>query len=161
VTLPAQSPPEATPSEGADEPEGTSSPVALIAVVGVSALVVILCVIGATLSGLFSFLGSTEPAADTALAPEVVAAAAEPVTTFPDGQYLVLRDVRAGTYEATVPAGSPGCSWERRSTTDGTASAVLESGEAEVGDKIVVNIKPTDKIFHSQGCGTWDRTAEE
>jgi hypothetical protein len=158
VTLPTQSPPDAT------EPDQTparapSSPAALIAVVGVSALVVILCVLGATLAGLFNFLddGST---AGSEPEPGTLASDAGPLTLFDDGQYLVMRDVQSGTYTTRVPPTSSGCTWERKSASDGTASAVLESGRGEPEELIVVNIRETDRIFQSQGCGTWQRTAD-
>jgi hypothetical protein len=83
-----------------------------------------------------------------------------PATTVPDGQWLVGGDVQAGTYAVTVVAGSPGCHWERNASTDGTASAVLDSGNGGAGEVIVVSVKDTDKIFQSKSCGTWHRTGD-
>jgi hypothetical protein len=175
VTLPAQSSPDATPPDevpfiaplSADDlpPEAApdqappdrrlSSPAAFIGVVAVTTLVIILCVLGATMSGLFGILGpgpSGEPAAATS-AP--VPSARGPVTAFDDGLWVVDLDVRAGTYATVVPAGSAGCTWERKDSTDGSAFSVLESGVGKEGDRLVVDIKPTDKVFQSSGCGRW------
>lgn len=159
MTLPAQSIPASEPDEAAPA-SARHTPAALLAVVGVSALVVILCVIGATFSGLFSFLSNTEPAQDPG--PSLVLTSdAPPVTTFGDGQYLVKNDVLAGTYETTVPADSPSCAWERRSATDGTANSLLARGSGTPGESLVVIIEDTDKIFYTRGCGTWNRTSDE
>lgn len=135
---------------------GMSSPAALAAVVAVGALVLIGCVLGATLTGVFGNLSSSSDATPTP-APTWIDPSREAVATFGDGQWLVTRDIRAGTYETTVPAGSPGCTWERNASTDGTASSVLDSGAGAVAVKIVVTIKETDAVFQSQGCGNWHR----
>ncbi len=159
MTLPAQSPPHAQPEE--PPAQEVSSPAAFIAVIAVSALVIILCVLGAAMSGLFSFVTNNEsktgatPAADMARPSALVAG-----VSFPDGQWLVVRDIQPGTYSVTVPNGSPGCTWERNASTDGTASSVLEAGVGAEGQALVVSIRATDKVFQSQGCGVWRRTAD-
>lgn len=160
VTLPAQS-----LSDTDQHDEGPSNrdipwPIALIAVVGVGALVIILCVLGAAVSGLFGPLGGSDDTATAASSPGTTTSVHTPVTQFGDGQYLVNRDIVAGTYETTVPQGSPGCTWERNSTTDGTASSVLEAGVGQVGEKIAVDVKETDKVFQTRGCGTWVRSTK-
>jgi hypothetical protein len=173
VTLPAQSSPDATPPDeipyiaplSAAVPPTTpdppdppdrrlSSPAAFIGVVAVTTLVIILCVLGATMSGLFGVLspGAGEPVAATSPA---APSARLPVTAFDDGLWAVGLDVRAGTYATTVPAGSAGCTWERKDSSDGSAFSVLESGVGKEGDRLVVDIKPTDKVFQSAGCGRW------
>jgi hypothetical protein len=181
VTLPAQSSPDAVPPSDAppseadvsdqapplpdlspvrprSEPDrGLSSPAAFIGVVAVTTLVIILCVLGATMSGLFGVLG-TEAGAPAAATSAPAPAQRGPVTTFDDGQWLVGADIEAGTYATTVPADSPGCTWERKDSTDGTANSVLESGIGEEGERLVVDIKPTDKVFGSVGCGRWQRS---
>jgi hypothetical protein len=155
VTLPTQSPP-------ATEPDSSrfSSPAGFVVVVGVGALVVILCVLGVSFTGLFNFgaSGGSTTAVDAPAPPNVPARV--PVATFPDGQWLVGADIQAGNYRSTVPAGSPGCVWERTESTDGTAASVLESGTAKEGEQLVVNVRATDKVFQSTGCGTWTRTAD-
>lgn len=129
-------------------------------VVGVGALVVILCVLGVSFTGLFNITSSgAAPATDTGPAPANLPARV-PVASFPDGQWLVGADIQAGNYSATVPVGSPGCSWERTESTDGTAASVLESGTAKEGEQTVVNVRVTDKVFQSNGCGIWTRTAD-
>jgi len=175
VTLPAQSSPDATPPDevpfiaprSADDlPPATapnrappdrrlSSPAAFIGVVAVTTLVIILCVLGATMSGLFGILSpgtSGEPVAATSPAAPSARIA---VTAFDDGLWAIGLDVRAGTYATTVPAGSAGCTWERKDSTDGSAFSVLESGVGQEGERLVVELKPTDKVFQSAGCGRW------
>jgi hypothetical protein len=138
---------------------GLSSPAAFIAVVAVSALVLIGCVLAATVGGLF---GSFSPAADRATpAPTWIdPSRREAATSFDDGQWLVARDIHAGTYRTSVPATSPGCAWERNASTDGTASSVLESGAGPAGTALAVTIKETDAVFLSHGCGSWQLVVE-
>jgi hypothetical protein len=160
VTLPAQSPPDARPV-APDPDQEASSPIAFIAVVGVATLVVILCGLGATMSGLFDFAKSADtPAAAATSASVSDIGVRVPGTTFADGQWLVGGDVQPGTYSVTVVAGSPGCTWERNASTDGTATSVLESGNGTAGEPIVVGIKDTDKVFQSRNCGTWHRVSD-
>jgi hypothetical protein len=160
VTLSAQSPPDARPE--APEPDReASSPIAFIAVIGVATLVVVLCGLGATMSGLFDFAkGSTAPAAAATSVAASDAGARVPKAAFADGQWLVGGDIQPGTYSVTVVAGSPGCTWERNASTDGTATSVLESGNGTESEAIVVDIKDTDKVFQSKNCGTWRRTSD-
>lgn len=162
VTLPARLPDDTTesdfdpsfPEQDDDAPERDSfSPLTFFAVIGVTSLVVILCVLGAAFTGLFDFGGeSTGPE-------NVVINNAErvPATSMEDGQWLVGTDIQPGTYSVTVMDGSAGCTWERNSSTDGTSASVLESGLGEEGDTITVDIEATDVIFQSKGCGHWER----
>ncbi len=160
VTLPAQSLPVAQPEETQPRRE-LPPPAAFIAVVTVSALVIILCVLGAAMSGLFSFVTSSDTGAvETPAANEAKPSALVAGVSFPDGQWLVLRDIQPGTYAVAVPNDSPGCTWERNASTDGTASSVLETGGGSGGEAIVVSIRETDKVFQSMGCGVWQRTAD-
>ena len=155
VTPPAQSLPETSQPESPGR--GLSSPAAFIGVVAVSALVIILCVLGLTMSGIF---GRTSPGSDgapVAASPDV-ATAGTLLSRFDDGEWLVGADIRPGTYATTVPVGSSGCVWERRDSADGTARSVLESGVGDERQKLVVDIKPTDKVFQSAGCGHWQLT---
>jgi hypothetical protein len=159
VTLPAQSLPDAPEAPQPDRE--VSSPAAFIAVVAVSALVVILCVLGATMSGLFNFSASADQPSDAATtASGSDQGARVPASSFPDGQWLVGGDIRPGTYAVTVAAGTAGCTWERNASTDGNATSVLESGNGKAGEALVVSIKDTDKVFQSRGCGTWQRTSD-
>jgi len=158
VTQSAQSLPEAPPDR-AQPDRRLSSPAAFIGVVAVAALVIILCVLGTMASGLFGLVSKSDAGADAdtvgSTAPQTPHVA---LTDFDDGQWLVGTDIVSGTYSTTVPAGSAGCDWERLSSTDGTASSVLESGVGKAGDKIAVDIKATDKVFQSSSCGRWRRT---
>lgn len=156
MTLPAPWLPDAgEPGEDESPPErDSSSPVTLLAVVGVSALVIILCVLGAAMSGLFYFDTKTTPAVAVTQSERV------PGTSMEDGQWLVGSDIQPGSYTVTVMAGSPGCSWERNANTDGTATSVLESGGGAEGETIVVQVRETDAIFQSRDCGVWQRTGE-
>jgi hypothetical protein len=129
--------------------------------VAVSALVIILCVLGAAASGLFNLLTGVasavkaEPSSGPII-PENKAIASQ----FDDGRWVVSRDILAGTYTTTVPAASDSCAWERDSATDGMASSVLESGMGGSGEKLVVDIKESDALFQSNGCGIWVRTGD-
>jgi hypothetical protein len=127
-------------------------------VVGVGVALIVLCGLGAAVSGLWGSLGddADEPVTDVGPVASVAGpSVAGPTTTFGDGQWLVGPDIVAGAYTATVPADSPTCSWERRTSSDGTVSAVLEYGGGRAGEKIVVDIRPTDRVFRSLGCGSW------
>ena len=160
MTLPAQSlPDDATeihPSEEVPERD-PSFTLTFLAVIGVSALVVILCVLGAAMAGQFSF-GPSNDAAPAGAGP--VPAERAPVTSMQDGQWLVGQDIQPGSYSVTVVAGSPGCSWERNASTDGSATSVLESGAGNEGQTLVVGVRETDAVFQSRGCGTWERTGD-
>jgi hypothetical protein len=76
-------------------------------------------------------------------------------TEIGDGQWIVGDDIDYGTFAATVPADSPGCSWERADSDDGSSASIIDSGIAHPGEAIVVTIKPSDRVFRSSGCGTW------
>jgi hypothetical protein len=161
VTLPTQSVPEADRARHSPARRRISSPAALVAVVAVTVLVAVLCVLGAMFSGLFGYLSFSDTSGTESAPPTVQAPSQRSASTqFDDGQWLVGTDVVPGTYSATVPAGSPGCSWERDASTDGTASSVLESGLGKDGDHLVVTIKDSDVIFQSHDCGVWLRTGD-
>jgi hypothetical protein len=159
VSLPAQSLPDLDPDVPPAPKREFSSPFAFVGVVVVGALVIIGCVLGTSMSGLFTFSGTGAAAADATPSGggETARIAG---TSFQDGQWLVGGDIQAGTYAVTVPADSNGCTWERNASTNGTASSVLESGGGKAGDKMVVGINPTDKVFQASGCGTWHRTGD-
>jgi hypothetical protein len=163
VTRPARSLSDAPPGVSQQPPQRErelSFPVAFLAVVGVSALVIIMCVLGITMSGLFHFGGSTAEPATLATSGPVDLAVRAPSTTFVDGQWMVGGDIQPGTYSTTVPNGSPGCTWERNASADGTAASVLESGNGKEGEPVVVSIKDTDRVFQTKGCGTWQRVSD-
>ena len=158
MSLPADSLPDLMLEDSEPPKREFSSRFAFIGVVIVGALVVIGCVLGTTMSGLFQFSGDTaNAAADPSSGPS---GPRVPGTSFDDGQWLVSGDIQPGTYAVTVPPDSGGCTWERNASTDGTPSAVLESGAGKSGEALVVGIKTTDKVFQSNGCGTWHRTGD-
>jgi len=147
--------PPGAPS-GPSSGSGMSSPAAFIAVVAVGALVLIGCVLGATLTGVFGPFSSF-PESTATPAPTWIDPSREALATIDNGQWLVTRDIRPGTYRTKVPASSAGCTWERNASTDGTTTSVLDSGAGTPGVEIVVTIKETDAVFQSQGCGVWLR----
>ncbi len=160
MTLPAPSIPAASVPDPDSEKE--SSPKAFIAVIGLAILVVVLCGLGAALSGVFDF-GPGSPDTDVATSddPNRDQPPKVPGTTFSDGQWLVGADIEAGTYSVTVGPESPGCTWEaqrqhRRRAQFG--ARVREFGSSS--EALVVNIRVTDKIFQSVSCGTWSRTSD-
>lgn len=74
--------------------------------------------------------------------------AAPPVASFRDGTYIVGADIAPGTYRNRAPAR---CYWERLNGFGGSLDDIL-SNSISVGPT-VVTILPTDKGFHSSGCG--------
>jgi hypothetical protein len=133
----------------------------MIAVIGVATLVVVLCGLGAAMSGLFDFASGSGDAETAATGgPAAGGDVPAPRTSFTDGQWIVGNDIEAGTYSVKVTAGSSGCAWERNANTDGTATSVLESGSGGEGQALVVIIRSTDKVFQSKNCGTWSRTGD-
>lgn len=123
-------------------------------------LLLTVCLIAVTFGGLFGNPfradrgGPALPArATTGPVPPALA------TEFDDGTWLVGRDIVAGTYQASVPARSAGCVWERADSSDGTLASVLESGAGDAGTVAVVTIKATDTVFRSHECGLWVQVA--
>jgi hypothetical protein len=74
---------------------------------------------------------------------------------FGDGTYRVGVDIPAGTYQADVPSGSPGCRWERRRSPN--PESVIAHGNTAPGSITTVTVDFTDKVFVAAGCGTWTR----
>ena len=64
------------------------------------------------------------------------------------GQVIV-----GGTYESTVPTGSPGCAWIRFAADN----SIITTGHANAGQRATVTIEPTDGHFNTRGCGQWSR----
>lgn len=75
-----------------------------------------------------------------------------------------------GTYTATVPPGSPGCSWAVVSVAAYMGGETLDEGEASSG-VVRANIQPDGVaswtgtiggdhriVFRTSGCGTWTMT---
>lgn len=74
-----------------------------------------------------------------------------------DGVFLVPTEVKPGTYRATVPADSFGCYWERLKGTSGSFDDIIANGNGNPGERMTVTIKSTDKAFHTQDCGDWQK----
>jgi hypothetical protein len=138
------------------------SPVVFAAMVVVGAIVVALCVLGATLTGVFSLHSTSDgaAAADTSPsypAPPFVAPTRALADHFGDGQWIVNDDVRPGTYVTTVPATSPGCSWEREGAGNVNGVPFPESGSGHANEQITIFLSEKDTVVSSEGCGTWHR----
>jgi hypothetical protein len=82
-------------------------------------------------------------------------APAAPRTRFADGIWTVGKDVKAGRYKTTVPTDVFSCHWERMRDAVGTTQSTIEEGLSRPGTKVTVTIRPGDKLFKSELCGTW------
>lgn len=80
----------------------------------------------------------------------LVASAAPVVQAFEDGTYLVGVDVKPGIYRAS---GGSSCVWKRLKGLGGELGDVL--GMDAGVTKPMVEIKATDRAFHTERCGTW------
>jgi hypothetical protein len=89
-----------------------------------------------------------------ALALIVVAGATAAVSarTFGDGTHRVGKDIAAGTYRAPRVGGF-GCYWARLRNFSGGLNAILANGNESA--PALVTIKPGDRGFETNGCGTW------
>jgi hypothetical protein len=157
VTLPAPPVPES--AERNPPRRGLPAPVALVALVVLSTVIVVACVLGATFSGLAGFVKGTSAASPPPSA-SFVAPAPRQATRFGDGIWLVGSDILTGTYTATVPVASPGCAWARTASADDAANSVVESGTGRDGETIVATVVDTDTSFQTDGCGEWRRTGD-
>lgn len=153
---------------------------AVLTLVGVfGGTLVALCVIGAIVASLsgggkpaHSPLLDDVTASPTASAASAPVANGEPAKAVPsaavpskappattgfsaEGTLLVPAEVKPGTYRATVPADSSNCYWARLKGTSHELENVIANGNANPGAKVTVTVKPTDKAFHSEGCGAW------
>jgi hypothetical protein len=82
-------------------------------------------------------------------------ASAAPATSFGDGTFEVGKDIAPGTYATNVPADSFACYWERDKALDGSPDSIIANDNLNPSAHGLVLIKPTDKGFTSDGCGTW------
>ena len=73
-----------------------------------------------------------------------------PLTTIPDGTWLVSVEVSAGIYSA--PGGAQ-CAWKRLSGFGGTTNDIIASDFGIV--RPIVEISLTDMGFTTSGCGAW------
>lgn len=86
----------------------------------------------------------TVPPAPTATSKPAAPAA----VSFGDGMYVVGQDIPPGTYRNRA-TGS--CYWERLKGFGGSLDEIVANSASR--GPIVVTILPTDKGFHSRGCG--------
>jgi len=71
--------------------------------------------------------------------------------TFGDGTYQVGKDIKPGTYRTRT--GSTNCYYARLKGFSGSLGDILANNNTDA--PAVVTIKPSDKGFESQNCGTW------
>lgn len=73
-------------------------------------------------------------------------------TSFGDGMFIVNTDIQPGKYTNT---GQSGCTYARLSGFHGTQDEIIETKTTDTA--ATVTIKPDDKGFQSNGCGTWTK----
>lgn len=79
---------------------------------------------------------------------------ATPATTFGDGNYIVGKDVVAGTYHSEGAAlDGVDCYWQR----DGANGAPTANHASR--DPQTVTINSADTAFHTVGCKTWTKAS--
>jgi hypothetical protein len=117
-------------------------------------LIVLGCAVAFTLGACATIPTQEVTAAGT---PSSTTAAAKPdgnhVST--EGTLSVGTDIKAGTYKTTVPADSLNCYWARLKGTSGQLEDIIANGNGKPDALVTVTIKPTDKAFETNGCGTW------
>jgi hypothetical protein len=67
-----------------------------------------------------------------------------------NGIYRVGKDIAPGTYRSR---GGDGCYWARLRSFNGDLDAILANTNAD--GPTLATIKPTDRGFETQRCGTW------
>lgn len=79
---------------------------------------------------------------------------AGPATTFGDGQWLVGRDINAGTYRIAGPddSGLGSCYWERAKDASGELGSIIANDNPTGPADLTVN---DGEYVKSQGCQTW------
>lgn len=81
-----------------------------------------------------------------------------PVTVPRDGTLFVGKDVKAGTYRATVPADALACYTARLKDTDGELDSIISNKIYEAGTQAVLTIKATDYAVEVRCDGAkWER----
>ncbi|MBH5336597.1 hypothetical protein IHE55_18170 [Streptomyces pactum] len=76
-----------------------------------------------------------------------------------DGTFEVGSDVKPGTYRTTGNDELGGCYWERAKDSSGEMDSILANDN--VTGASYVTIKPTDKIFKSNGCNDWEAVPDK
>ena len=73
-------------------------------------------------------------------------------TTFGDGEWAIGKDIVAGTY-TTQSAGN--CRWHVESGSGGGQNGNIADDNSS--GQVTIAVSSTDKVFTSEGCGTWVR----
>jgi hypothetical protein len=83
---------------------------------------------------------------------------AGPATTFGDGQWLVGRDIKAGTYRTAGPedGGLGICYWERAKDASGEFDSIITNGTPKGPANLTVN---NGEYVESNGCQPWQLTS--
>lgn len=76
-----------------------------------------------------------------------------PTSVDEDGQYIVGKHIKAGTYRATC-GGRQTCLWQRYRVLDGLTTAVA-GGTASPGESVLVELTTADFSFATLGFGKW------
>lgn len=102
---------------------------------------------------------ATQPATQNTQAPAQPTATPKPTqkptpsfATFGDGTFQVGKDIQPGTYRTRV--GSSNRYYERLKGFSGSTDDIIANN---TDAPAIVTIKPTDKGFSSQNCGTWTK----
>ncbi|MFI1657744.1 hypothetical protein ACH4ZU_22915 [Streptomyces sp. NPDC020472] len=95
---------------------------------------------------------SAKPGGDEK-APESKAPEKKAVTIDGDGDFEVGSDVKPGLYRTTGNKDAE-CYWERAKSASGDVDSILANDN--VTGTSYVEIKASDKLFKSTGCGTWE-----
>ncbi len=75
----------------------------------------------------------------------------EPMTTIPQGKWVVGAHIQSGTYRAE---GGDSCYWERLSGVSGQFDDIIANDLP--GGSAIVEIGANDYAFNSTGCGEWE-----
>lgn len=96
----------------------------------------------------------TKTATVTARPPKPPKPKGPPTTVGGDGEYLVGKEMRAGTYRTGGPGESFGCYWERARNSSGEFDAIIANGNLAGSGRVTVN---KGEIFKSTGCQDWKK----
>jgi hypothetical protein len=85
-----------------------------------------------------------------------------PPAVLHDGVLLVGKDVKAGTFRATVPSSElgtsvPSCYVARLRGTSGELGDIITNQNRYPGDVVTVTVRASDAAVEVHGCGKWVR----
>ena len=93
---------------------------------------------------------TTSPEETVSLTTTPASTVSFPLTSFPDGTWLVGDEINAGVY--TSPGGEK-CSWKRLRGFSGTSDDIIAEGLGV--DRPIVQIAESDTGFSTKDCGRW------